>query len=91
MNTRIICENVKYLSLPYKDYARKKINRPASVITRERSIYMKEYFKSYGVTASITTHKDGTATLKRVCGTKKTKKTYKTRAGAYSAWRRMCD
>lgn len=53
---------------------------------------MKEYYKNYGVTASITTHKDGTATLTTSTnGGKRTKKKYKNRNSAYSAWKRMCD
>lgn len=51
---------------------------------------MTTYYKDYGVTASITEHRDGTATLKTSCGgTKKTKK-YKNKKSAYAAWRRMC-
>ena len=51
---------------------------------------MKEYYKSYGVTASITEHKDGTATLKTSCAGKRTSKTYASKKAAQAAWRRMC-
>lgn len=51
---------------------------------------MTTYYKDYGVTASITEHKDGTATLKTSCGGKKTVKKYASKKSAYSAWRRMC-
>lgn len=52
---------------------------------------MKEYYKNYGVTASIVVHKDGTATLTTsVNGGKRTRKQYKSRNAAYFAWRRMC-
>ena len=51
---------------------------------------MKKYYKDYEATASITTHKDGTATLKIVCGSYKRTKKYKNEKSAYSAWRRFC-
>lgn len=51
---------------------------------------MTTYYKDYGVTASITEHKDGTATLKTSCGGKRTSKKYANKKSAYSAWRRMC-
>ena len=53
---------------------------------------MTKYYKNYGVTASITEHKDGTATLRTsIVGGKKTSKKYKNAKSAYNAWRRMCD
>lgn len=51
----------------------------------------KIYLKSYGMTASITEHNDGSATLKTSCGKIKTKKKYKSKRGALVAWRRMCS
>lgn len=51
---------------------------------------MKKYYKEYDVTASIMTHRDGTATLKIVCGLFKRIKTYKNEKSAYAAWRRFC-
>lgn len=53
---------------------------------------MTTYYKDFcGATASITEHRDGTATLKTaICGTRTTKK-YKNKKSAYSAWRRMCS
>lgn len=48
---------------------------------------MKIYYKSYGVTASITPHRNGTATLKMSCGPYfKFKKTYKSLQGAKIAY-----
>lgn len=52
---------------------------------------MTTYYKDYGVTASITDHRDGTATLKTSCGRKRVSKKYKNRKSAYSAWKRMCS
>ena len=53
---------------------------------------MTTYYRDYGVTASITDHRDGTATLKiAVIGGKRTTKKYKNRKSAYSAWRRYCS
>ena len=52
---------------------------------------MTTYYKDYGMTASITEHRDGTATLKTCCGGKRIKKKYATRKSALSAWRRMCS
>ena len=44
---------------------------------------MKRYFRSiYGATASIQTHRDGTATLTVFCGGKRHRKTYNTERGA---------
>ena len=50
-----------------------------------------KYFKdiSSGVTAKITTHNDGTATLK-VSYNKKAKR-YKSYNSAYNAWYRLCN
>ena len=49
-----------------------------------------KYFKDFcGVTAKITTHNDGTATLK-VSTSKKAKK-YKSYQSAYNAWYRLCN
>ena len=47
---------------------------------------MKLYYKSYGTTASITSHRNGTATLKMSCGPFKFKKTYKSLQGAKIAY-----
>ena len=52
---------------------------------------MTTYYKDYGVTASITEHRDGTATLKTSCGSKKTSKKYASKKSAYAAWKRMCS
>lgn len=53
---------------------------------------MKRYFKDvYGATASILTHRDGTATLTVCCGGKRSRKTYNTERGARSAMGRMSD
>ena len=53
---------------------------------------MTTHYKDYGVTASITEHKDGTATLKTsVNGGKRTSKKYANKKAAYAAWRRMCS
>lgn len=52
---------------------------------------MKTYYKDFsGATASITEHRDSTATLKTNCGGKKTSKKYASKKSAYAAWRRMC-
>ena len=51
---------------------------------------MKTYYKDYGVTASITEHKDGTATLKTSCGGKRMMKKYVSKKSALAAWKRMC-
>jgi hypothetical protein len=52
---------------------------------------MKTYYKDFcGATASITEHKDGTATLRTNCGGKKTVKAYISKKAALSAWRRLC-
>ena len=53
---------------------------------------MTQYYKDFcGATASITEHKDGTATLKTCIGGKRTSKKYANKKSAYSAWRRMCN
>lgn len=51
----------------------------------------KTYYKDYGVTASITEHRDGTATLKTACGSARTSKKYATKKLALAAWKRMCS
>lgn len=52
---------------------------------------MKTYYKDFcGATASITEHKDGTATLKTNCGGIKASKKYSNKKSALAAWRRMC-
>lgn len=52
---------------------------------------MKTYYQDFcGATASITEHKDGTATLRTCCGGKRTSKKYKNKKSALAAWRRMC-
>ena len=50
-----------------------------------------KFFKDFcsGVTAKITTHNDGTATLK-VSYWKKAKR-YKSYASAYNTWYRLCN
>lgn len=51
---------------------------------------MKTTYKDYGVTASITDHHNGTATLKIQCAGKVIKnKEYASRKSAYNAWRRF--
>lgn len=53
---------------------------------------MKTYYKDfYGSTASITEHRDGTATLKICSGMKKINKKYKNKKSALSAWYRYCN
>lgn len=53
---------------------------------------MKKYFKDmYGASASIQTHRDGTATLAVYCGGKRSRKTYGSERGARSALGRMSD
>jgi len=53
---------------------------------------MKRYFRSiYGATASIQTHRDGTATLTVFFGGKRTRKTYNTERGARIALGRWSD
>lgn len=53
---------------------------------------MTTYYKDFcGATASITEHRDGTATLKTCAGLTKTKKKYASKKAAYAAWRRMCN
>ena len=50
---------------------------------------MTRYYKTiYGATASITEHKDGTATLTTFVGGKREKKKYKNFKSAYSSWNR---
>lgn len=53
---------------------------------------MTKYFNDFGIaSASITTHKDGTATLKIYCAGKRTTKKYKSYKSAYAAWYRFCN
>lgn len=54
---------------------------------------MTKYYKDYssGATASITEHKDGTATLKTCVGGKRKIKKYANVKSAYNAWYRMCN
>ena len=53
---------------------------------------MKRYFRSiYGATASIQTHRDGTATLVVFCGGKRHRKTYNTERGARIALGKWSD
>ena len=54
---------------------------------------MKTFYKEYGVTASITDKKDGTAQLviRNQWGQKVKDSRHKNRASAYSAWRRFCN
>ena len=50
------------------------------------------YFRDHcGATASITKHKDGSATLRAVAGTTKFIKKYKSYDSAYQAWWGMCN
>lgn len=54
---------------------------------------MKRYYKTGwygGATATINTHKDGTATL-TICGVKRTRKTYNTERGAKIALGKQYD
>lgn len=53
---------------------------------------MKTYFKDYGVTASITTNRDGSARLvaRDPMGKKVRDRVYTTYAAATAAWRRLC-
>lgn len=49
------------------------------------------YYKDFcGATASITEHKDGTATLTVCINGKKKRSVHKTRNAAYQAWNRKC-
>lgn len=51
---------------------------------------MTTYYKDYGARASITEHKDGTATLRVSVNGKRVRcKEYASKKSAYSAWRRM--
>ena len=53
---------------------------------------MKTYYKDFcGATASITEHRDGTATLVVYAGGKRTTKKYKNVKSAKSAWYRLCN
>lgn len=50
------------------------------------------YYKDFcGATASITEHRDGTATLKMCVASKKSTKKYKNKKSALSVWRRYCS
>lgn len=54
---------------------------------------MKTYHKSYGVSASITDKRDGSAQLiaRDSSGKKIRDKVYTSRKAAEAAWRRLCD
>lgn len=54
---------------------------------------MTKYYKDFnsGATASITEHKDGTATLTTSIGGKRKSKKYASAKSAYNAWYRMCN
>ena len=54
---------------------------------------MKTYYKSYGVTASITDKADGSARLivRNPTGKKIKDSVHKSRKAALAAWRRLCD
>ena len=54
---------------------------------------MKTYYKSYGVTASITDKADGSARLivKDPTGKKVKDSTHKNRKAAVAAWNRFCN
>lgn len=53
---------------------------------------MTKTFKDFtGSSASITTHKDGTATLKIYCAGKRSSKKYSSYKSAYAAWYRFCN
>ena len=52
----------------------------------------KKFYRSYGVTASIAEHKDGTATLKvRSMDQKAQKRSIPSKKSALNAWYRMCN
>lgn len=52
---------------------------------------MTTYYKDFcGATASITEHKDGTATLKVCAGGKRKTSKHKNKKAALAAWRRAC-
>jgi hypothetical protein len=54
---------------------------------------MKTYHKSYGVSATITDKRDGTAQLvaRDSTGKKIREKVYSSRKAAEAAWRRFCN
>ena len=53
---------------------------------------MTKHFKDFtGASASITVHKDGTATLKIFCAGKRTTKKYNSYKSAYAAWYRFTN
>lgn len=53
---------------------------------------MVKHFKDFtGASASITTHKDGTATLRFFCAGHRTTKKYNSYKSAYAAWYRFCN
>lgn len=58
----------------------------------ERETTMKTTFRDYGTTASITNHRDGTATLKIKLPTGKVvhNKVHASHKAAVAAWRRFC-
>ncbi|MBQ2856507.1 MAG: hypothetical protein IJE78_05155 [Bacteroidaceae bacterium] len=57
-------------------------------VTGDSTVYFQDFC---GATASITKHKDGSATLRTCAGTTRTCKKYKSYDSAYQAWRRMCN
>ena len=54
---------------------------------------MTRYYRdaNTGATASITTHRDGTATLRTFIAGKRKQKKYSNAKSAYNAWYRMCN
>ena len=52
---------------------------------------MKQFYKDFtGVTATVETHRDGTATLRVCAGGKIYRSQHKNAKAARSAWRRWC-
>ncbi|MBR5094475.1 MAG: hypothetical protein IK095_05220 [Oscillospiraceae bacterium] len=51
---------------------------------------MTKHYRDYVVTASITTHRDGTATLRVATPTRRYKSDHASERAAYAAWRRWC-
>lgn len=53
---------------------------------------MKKYYKDFcGATASIETHRDGSATLRWSAGGKRYKSEHANEKAALAAWRRKCN
>ena len=53
---------------------------------------MVKYYKDFcGAAAIITTHRDGTATLRIAAGNKKKTSRHKSEKAALAAWRRACN